>query len=102
VTSQKDQIQALIAEIDSVLKKANSRLPWLVSGEIAQQRQVLERVRNYLVGLQQQSPIQGLRQQEGYPPVGYPPEFYPSGASGSLPVVDHPYKGCGNKKGIRL
>ena len=88
MTSQKDQIQALIAEIDSVLKKANSRLPWVVSGEIAQQRQVLERVRNYLVGLQQQLPIEGLRQEEAASPVGYPPEFYPSGAFGSLPAVD--------------
>ena len=88
MTSQKDQIQALIAEIDSVLKKANSRLPWVVAGEIAQQRQVLERVRNYLVGLQQQLPIEGLRQEEAASPVGYPPEFYPSGAFGSLPAVD--------------
>ncbi len=90
MTSQKDQIQALIAEIDSVLQKANSRLPWVMSGEIAQQRQVLERVRNYLVVLQQQLPVDGLRQDTAYSsPVGYPPEFYPSGASGSRsPAID--------------
>lgn len=57
MTSQKDQIQALIAEIDSVLQRANPRLPWRASGEATQQRQVLERVRNYLVSLQQQPPI---------------------------------------------
>ncbi|MGQ9871533.1 hypothetical protein [Leptodesmis sp.] len=51
--SQKDQIQALIAEIDSVLQKTNPRLLWRASGEATQQRQVLERVRNYLVSLQQ-------------------------------------------------
>lgn len=57
MTSQKDQIQALIAEIDSVLQRANPRLPWRASGEATQQRQVLERVRNYLVSLQQQPTI---------------------------------------------
>ena len=82
MTSQKDQIQTLIAEIDSVLQKTNSRLPWVMSGEIAQQRQVLERVRNYLVILQQQLPPSGLRQESDYAsPLGYPPEFYSSGVS---------------------
>lgn len=56
MTSQKDQIQTLIAEIDSVLQRINPRLPWVMSGEVTLQRQVLERVRNYLVALQQRSP----------------------------------------------
>lgn len=53
MTAQKEQIQALITEIDSVLQRTTPRLPWVMSGEVAQQRQVLERVRNYLVALQQ-------------------------------------------------
>ena len=53
MTSQKDQIQTLITEIDDVLQKANPRLPWVGSGETTQQRQVLERVRNYLVSFYQ-------------------------------------------------
>lgn len=53
MTSQKDQIQTLIAEIDKVLQKPSTRLPWVMSGETAQQRRVLERVRSYLVSLQQ-------------------------------------------------
>ncbi|MGI0489232.1 hypothetical protein ACN4EK_27790 [Pantanalinema rosaneae CENA516] len=52
MTSQQDQIQALIAEIDTVLQKTSPRLPWVMSGEATQQRQVLERVRNYLVAFQ--------------------------------------------------
>ncbi|PSB27900.1 hypothetical protein [Stenomitos frigidus] len=52
MTSQKDQIQALITDIDGVLQKTTPRLPWVVSGEVTQQRQVLERVRNYLVTFQ--------------------------------------------------
>lgn len=56
MTSQKEQIQILITEIDSVLYRTNPRLPWVMSGEVAQQRQVLERVRNYLVALQQRIP----------------------------------------------
>ncbi|NJP12033.1 MAG: hypothetical protein HC866_23280 [Leptolyngbyaceae cyanobacterium RU_5_1] len=61
MTSQQDQIQSLIAEIDSVLQKAaNPRLPWAsVSGETAQQRQVLERVRNYLIALRQRLATEG-------------------------------------------
>ncbi len=52
---QKDQIQALIAEIDEVLSQPNLRLPWVVFGEtVTRSRQVLERVRKYLVFLQQQ------------------------------------------------
>ncbi|VXD23493.1 conserved hypothetical protein [Planktothrix serta PCC 8927] len=52
---QKDQIQALIAEIDDVLSQPNLRLPWVVFGEtVTRSRQVLERVRKYLVVLQQQ------------------------------------------------
>ncbi|CUR30638.1 conserved hypothetical protein [Planktothrix tepida PCC 9214] len=52
---QKEQIQALIAEIDEVLSQPNLRLPWVVFGEtVTRSRQVLERVRKYLVFLQQQ------------------------------------------------
>ncbi len=55
MTSQKDQIQALITEIDGALRKASPRLPWVVSGDATQQRRILERVRNYLIALQQQA-----------------------------------------------
>lgn len=58
VTSQKDQIQGLIADIDGVLQKTTPRLPWVMSGEVTQQRQTLERVRNYLVALQRRMAIQ--------------------------------------------
>ncbi|UBF27421.1 hypothetical protein K9N68_05590 [Kovacikia minuta CCNUW1] len=58
MTSQKDQIQALIADIDGVLQRSTTRLPWVMSGEATQQRQMLERVRNYLVALQRRSAIQ--------------------------------------------
>lgn len=52
MTSQKEQIQTLIAEIDRVLQKPTPRLPWGLAGETAQQRRVLEKVRNFLVSLQ--------------------------------------------------
>jgi len=55
VTFQQDQIQALIVEIDSVLQKTSPRLPWVMSGDATQQRQTLERIRNFLVDLQQGS-----------------------------------------------
>jgi hypothetical protein len=52
VTSQKE-IQTLIADIDSVLPKADARLPWSKPGDVAAQRRVLERVRSYLVSQQE-------------------------------------------------
>jgi hypothetical protein len=62
VASQKDQIQSLITEIDGLLNKASPRLPWVVSGASAQQRRLLERVRNYLISIQQTSAIEGIDQ----------------------------------------
>ncbi|XHX76533.1 MAG: hypothetical protein RBJ76_19135 [Stenomitos frigidus ULC029] len=68
MTSQKDQIQALITEIDGVLQKTTPRLPWVVSGDLTQQRQVLERVRNYLVAFQRrQIAGEGFGQAEARP-----------------------------------
>lgn len=52
MTSQKDQIQALIDEIDQVLQKAIARLPWVANDQIAEQRQTLQRMRQYLVAQQ--------------------------------------------------
>lgn len=57
VTPQQAQAQALIHEIDSVLHKASPRLPWVMSNEDAQQRQLLHQLRSYLVtSLQASSP----------------------------------------------
>ena len=52
MTSLKDPIQSLIAEIDGILHKAGSRRPWPMSSDGVQQRRVLERVRDYLVSQQ--------------------------------------------------
>lgn len=53
MTSPKDPIRSLIAEIDGILNKPSSRKPWPVPSEAAQQRRVLERVRDYLASQQQ-------------------------------------------------
>lgn len=70
MTSQKDQIQVLISDIDGVLQKTTPRLPWVMSGEVTQQRQTLERVRNYLVSLQRRMAVQ-----DGYQQVGNRPDL---------------------------
>ncbi|NJK65426.1 MAG: hypothetical protein HC789_00900 [Microcoleus sp. CSU_2_2] len=49
MNSPKYKIQALIAEIDEVLSKPVPRLPWTGSIDTVHQRQLLERVRTYLV-----------------------------------------------------
>lgn len=54
MTSPKE-IQSLIADIDSILPRADARLPWSKPGEAARERRVLERVRSYLVSLQQEN-----------------------------------------------
>lgn len=51
MTPQTDPRQALITDIDSVLSKTQSRLPWVMAGEVTQQRRVLRRVRDYLASL---------------------------------------------------
>ncbi|MEO0395054.1 MAG: hypothetical protein AAF243_03590 [Cyanobacteria bacterium P01_A01_bin.137] len=53
MTSQKDQIQRLIAEIDATLAKPASRLPLGLSGEAERQRQLLGKLFGYLQSLEQ-------------------------------------------------
>ena len=64
---QREQIDTLLAEIDGVLSKANPRLPWVMSSEVTQQRQTLERIRHYLKGLQSDSGLSAL-ESSGYRP----------------------------------
>ena len=52
MTSLKD-IQSLIADIDSIISKADARLPWSKPGNVSRERRILERVRSYLVSQQQ-------------------------------------------------
>jgi len=54
VTSQHAQLQTLITEIETLLGKATPKLPWVMSGETAQQRRALEQALAYLKQLQQQ------------------------------------------------
>ncbi|MEL6605750.1 MAG: hypothetical protein AAFP20_21275, partial [Cyanobacteria bacterium J06614_10] len=53
VTSQKDQIQSLIADIERVLGAEKPRTPWIRASETESQRQALERAQRYLISLQQ-------------------------------------------------
>jgi hypothetical protein len=62
VTSQQNvEIQALINGIDEVLSKNAPRLPWVMSNDALQQRQVLEQARQYLTSLQQAEANQRLQ-----------------------------------------
>ncbi|MBT9314942.1 hypothetical protein [Leptothoe spongobia] len=53
MTSQKDQIQRLIAEIEATLAKPTARLPLGLSGEAERQRQLLGKLFSYLQSLEQ-------------------------------------------------
>lgn len=55
VTAQNAQIQALIHEIDQVINRPSPQMPWrIASGEVEQQRRGLEKIRDYLILLDQQ------------------------------------------------
>ncbi|MEM8503231.1 MAG: hypothetical protein AAF716_08775 [Cyanobacteria bacterium P01_D01_bin.1] len=53
VTSQKEQIQSLIADIERVLGAVKPRTPWIKASETEPQRQMLAQAQTYLISLQQ-------------------------------------------------
>ena len=53
MTSQKDQIQSLINEIERALSAGRSNKLWVRSSDVAPQREVLTKAQDYLVSLQQ-------------------------------------------------
>ena len=53
VTSQKDQIQSLIADIERALGAEKPRTPWIKASETESQRQALENAQAYLLSLQE-------------------------------------------------
>jgi hypothetical protein len=53
VSAQQDKLATLLADIDRVLGEAPPRLPWIMSSETNQQRQLLAKSRNYLEELRQ-------------------------------------------------
>jgi hypothetical protein len=53
VTSRADEIQKLIADIDNLLTNNGKRLPKLLSNQETEAKEVLERVRNFLVKLKE-------------------------------------------------
>ncbi|MEL6350330.1 MAG: hypothetical protein AAFR58_01045 [Cyanobacteria bacterium J06627_28] len=53
VTSQKDQIQSLIADIERALGAGKPRTPWVKASETENQRQVLSNAQAYLLSLQE-------------------------------------------------
>ena len=53
MTSQKDQIQSLIADIEQVLGNSEPRKLWIKASEVEPQRRTLAKVQDYLESLQQ-------------------------------------------------
>jgi hypothetical protein len=58
VTSRTDEIQKLIADIDNLLNSNGKRLSRLLSSQAQEPKEVLERVRNFLVNLQDGEPLE--------------------------------------------
>ena len=51
MTLQRDELEALVAEIDGLLGDAAPRLPWVMASNATQQRQLLAKARAYLADL---------------------------------------------------
>lgn len=61
MTSRTDEIQKLIADIDNLLNNNGKRLNRLLSGQAPEAREVLERIRNFLV---QQTETEGFSRED--------------------------------------
>ncbi|WGV25064.1 hypothetical protein [Halotia branconii] len=53
MTSREDEIKKLIADIDNLLTSSGKRLPRLLSNQTPEPKEVLERVRNFLVQIEE-------------------------------------------------
>ncbi len=58
MTSSADEIQKLIADIDNLLASGGKRLSRFLSGQAQEPKEVLERVRNFLVKLQEKEALE--------------------------------------------
>ncbi|MEH2064263.1 MAG: hypothetical protein V7K50_18695 [Nostoc sp.] len=59
MTSSADEIQKLIADIDNLLASGGKRLSRFLSGQAQEPKEVLERIRDFLMRLQEQEALQG-------------------------------------------
>ncbi|MFS0515265.1 hypothetical protein ACEYW6_11155 [Nostoc sp. UIC 10607] len=58
MTSSADEIQKLIADIDNLLASGGKRVSRFLSGQAQEPKEVLERIRNFLVRLQEKEALQ--------------------------------------------
>ncbi|MBD2560932.1 MULTISPECIES: hypothetical protein [Nostoc] len=58
MTSSADEIQKLIADIDNLLASGGKRVSKFLSGQAQEPKEVLERIRNFLVRLQEKEALQ--------------------------------------------
>ncbi|WP_373527181.1 hypothetical protein [Nostoc sp.] len=72
MTSSADEIQKLIADIDNLLASGGKRLSRFLPGQAQEPKEVLERIRNFLVRLQEKETLEsGIQNQ----PSGEPPSL---------------------------
>ncbi|MEH2070907.1 MAG: hypothetical protein V7K47_22565 [Nostoc sp.] len=59
MTSSADEIQKLIADIDNLLANGGKRLSRFLSGQGQEPKELLERIRDFLIGLQEKAVLEG-------------------------------------------
>ncbi len=70
MTSRAEEIQKLIADIDDLFAKSGKRLPRVLSGQAAQEpKQVLERIRDFLIKLRESELENKLAEQPQLSPI---------------------------------
>jgi hypothetical protein len=87
VTSRREEIQRLIADIEDLFAKSGKRLPRVLSGQAAQEpREVLERIRDFLIKLRESESENKLAEQPQLSPIFA--KFADRGNSESSPQPD--------------
>ncbi|WP_392531923.1 hypothetical protein [Nostoc sp. C117] len=66
MTSSADEIQRLIADIDNLLANGGKRLSRFLSGQAQEPKEVLERIRNFLVRLQEKEVLEGSIESQSF------------------------------------
>lgn len=65
MTPRVDEIQKLIADVDNLLASSGKRLPKLLPSQAPEAREVLERIRGFLVKLEESEALDNTRQRKG-------------------------------------
>ena len=87
MTAQRDKLESVLAEIDAILGESGPRLPWVMSNDVQQQRQMLAKARALLAELKQADALSSDQpqptEQDTTPAPSGPPDIDPTAQASS-------------------